>query len=260
MTQPQRPDQIIDPPAAVLAPGGAAGIFRGRLVIIIGGSTTGASGLFMYNPALALDDLVESGSPVAGTDSAGNAYLAGWTSYGLSSGSTYLAASLQEGSVQFWVSTTGEAGPYTENVAIGVAGSTFQYFTATETFIGQGTPAVAAPDPGISSPLTKESWHNLSLVNGWAGGLRYRLLPDGRVEIAAGLDSSAATAFQCGTMPANYIPTSTEYVAAGATANVASGVAPFIQIVASTGVVNVSGLHAFSNAGTFVAGGSYAMD
>lgn len=259
MTQPRRPDQEINPPAAVVAPGGAAGVFRGRLVVIIGGSTTGAAGLFMYNPSLAANDLVESGSPVNGNDSVGNEYIAGWTSYGLVSSSTYRAAALQQGGISWYRSTTGEAGPYTISNGFGVGGSTDQYLTGTTTYVGQGTPAVAAPDPSISSPLTAESWHNLGFSNGWAGTFRYRMLPDGRVEVDVAISSAAATSSTVGTMPANYIPANTVYIAAGANGNVGTAVAPFIQFIGSTGVVTMNGLHAFSTAGTFVVGGSYPL-
>jgi hypothetical protein len=259
VTTPPRPDQAIDPPAAVLAPGGAAGVFRGRLVVISGSSTNGSTGLFVYSPSPGAGNLVTSIAALAGTDPYGNAYLQGTVNYALVSGTTWLAAALLGGQLQWWVSTTGQAGPYTENLAIGAAGSTDQYFVSTATFVGLGTPAVAAPDPGISSPVTPESWHNLALVNGWTGTFRYQLLADGRVEVDVNISSAAATAFVCGTMPANYIPANTVYLAAGSTGNVSSSLAPFLQVIASTGNVTMNGLHAFSTAGQWVAGGSYPL-
>lgn len=104
-----------------------------------------------------------------------------------------------------------------------------------------------------------DGWQALPLVNGWTGTARFKALPDGRVELDVALSSAAATAFQFSTIPLAYLPLNTVYIAAGATANVATGVSPYIQVV-STGVLNMEGLHAFSTAGIFVAGGSYPRD
>jgi hypothetical protein len=49
------------------------------------------------------------------------------------------------------------------------------------------------------------------------------------------------------------------YMAAGSTGNVSSSLAPFLQVIASTGNVTMNGLHAFSTAGQWVAGGSYPL-
>ena len=79
MTNPRRPDQESDPPPMVVAPGGAAGTFRGRYVIIFG--TGKNSGLFVYSPIPATGNLVASIAAAAGTDPYGNAYLAGICDY-----------------------------------------------------------------------------------------------------------------------------------------------------------------------------------
>jgi len=76
-----RPDQNTDPPPMVVAPGGNAGVFKGRLVVIFGTSANGSTGLFVYSGSPALGNLVGSIASVAGTDPYGNAYLAGLTGY-----------------------------------------------------------------------------------------------------------------------------------------------------------------------------------
>lgn len=60
---PRRAGQDYDPPNAVLAPGGNAGVFRGRL-IIIKGSAAPSSGLFVYdNSGNLIDSITFSGGP-----------------------------------------------------------------------------------------------------------------------------------------------------------------------------------------------------
>jgi len=78
---PARLDQVDTPPPMVVAPGGNAGVFKGRLVVIFGTSSNGSTGLFVYSGAPALGNLVGSIASVPGTDPYGNAYLAGLTGY-----------------------------------------------------------------------------------------------------------------------------------------------------------------------------------
>ena len=65
MTTPPRPDQEIDPPAQVIAPGGNAGIFRGRLIIVNGVTAPPGSGIFIYDNTGAL---IGAWVGAAGTD------------------------------------------------------------------------------------------------------------------------------------------------------------------------------------------------
>lgn len=106
--------------------------------------------------------------------------------------------------------------------------------------------------------ITTDTWHTLTLINGWTGTCKYRMQATGRVEIWVAIQSSAATAFQFGTMPAGYIPGSTNYIAAGSTGDVSSVVGPFIQVT-NTGVISMNGLSAFSTSGIWVAGGTYPL-
>lgn len=75
-----RVDQVYDPAPPAL-PTGAAPVFRGRLVVIFGSAADGSTGLFVYSGTPANGNLIASIASVAGTDTFGNAYLAGITSY-----------------------------------------------------------------------------------------------------------------------------------------------------------------------------------
>jgi hypothetical protein len=105
---PRRPDQR--PPLSREGGqvGGAAGVFRGRLVIISGSSATGAAGLFGYSSAApAANTLIFSDAPVNGRDSKGNYYLAGRCSYGFySAGSIYVCVQLNLGVITWYTATT----------------------------------------------------------------------------------------------------------------------------------------------------------
>ena len=115
---------------------------------------------------------------------------------------------------------------------------------------------LTAVKPGTSgTTLASESWHNLSLLNGWTGTARYRMLPDGNIQLDLALSSAAATASEFAAVPAGYAPSATRYIGAGATANVSTAVAPYVEI--TTTQLSMNGLHAFSTAGTWVCGGSY---
>ena len=75
-----RVDQQWQPgPQRVIAPGGAAGTFRGRLVVVFG--TGPNTGLFVYSGTPGAGNLILSITAAAGTDPYGNPYKAGTTSY-----------------------------------------------------------------------------------------------------------------------------------------------------------------------------------
>lgn len=86
MTQPRRPDQQYLPPGTPVAPATAAGIFRGRQVIIFG--TGPGTGLFIYDPAPGAGTLVGSATSAADSDQYGNPYAGpGFAVYSLTGGS-----------------------------------------------------------------------------------------------------------------------------------------------------------------------------
>ncbi len=98
-----RPDQRTYPPGAVITPGGAAGTFRGRLVVVYG---VGYSGVFVYSPSPAEGNLIVSIAAKAGTDPYGNAYPQGLkVTTGVISGTT-ISASTFEGT-DFSIGTDG---------------------------------------------------------------------------------------------------------------------------------------------------------
>lgn len=136
-----------------------------------------------------------SGVPAAFTDSAGNAVLAGNTSYIFVSGSTYLAASEQSGALVFYVSTTGQAGPWSATVQANGATTAADH----SLYVGKQdgnfyrvrayAPTLLA-DPGI--------WQDLRpLANSFVGTIasRYppqcRFLPDGNVQVAGYVQTPA---------------------------------------------------------------------
>lgn len=76
-----------------------------------------SSGMFFYSPSEAAGNLIFSITPTTGTDSFGNAYLTGTTSY-TNNGPFYSAASL-DGGIMTWYKSTTEAGPWTNEAGIG---------------------------------------------------------------------------------------------------------------------------------------------
>lgn len=84
-----------------------------------------AAGAFFYSGTPALGNLVASVTNSSGTDSSGNAYLSGITSYNLVAG-TATACQVWGASMSLYVSTSGAGGPYTSFAGIGssTSGST----------------------------------------------------------------------------------------------------------------------------------------
>ena len=87
------------------------GTFSGTNFII------NSSGAFFYSPSEAAGNLVASITNNTGTDTFGNAYLSGVTSY-TNNGSFYSASSMNGGIIDWYKSTT-EAGPWTAQAGIG---------------------------------------------------------------------------------------------------------------------------------------------
>jgi hypothetical protein len=106
-------------------------------------------GFFLYSPTKAFGNLVSSDTVQAGTDSVGNAFLAGNTTYQI--GSTCFATSLNGGFINFYTAT-GAGGPWTfqGNILISTVGPTLVF-----NFPQLGG-AITIPQPAIavSMPLT----------------------------------------------------------------------------------------------------------
>lgn len=112
----------------------------------------------------------------------------------------------------------------------------------------------------LAPVIPADTWHSVSLLNGWSGAAAYRLMPGGNVQIDVVIDSTSATAFKFGSLPAAYQPASTRYIAAGASANAgtASATVTMVQI-ATNGDISMLEVHAFSTAATFGCSGFYRL-
>lgn len=110
----RRADQRYDPPRREAIPGGRAGTFRGRLVVVYGSAKN--QGVFVYSGAPAAGNLIASVAATASTDSHGNAYLAGQTSYD-NTGSGYKALNVNSSALVFYTAST-YAGPWTTGASL----------------------------------------------------------------------------------------------------------------------------------------------
>jgi len=220
MTTPPRPDQEIDPPAQVIAPGGAAGVFKGRLVIVFG---PGYSGVFVYSPTPGTGNLIASVAAAAGTDPYGNVYQAGVFSYtgggeaGLASGALVLEALSAVSPGTLTATAPGVLGLQTGFQQGGdTAGEIFLYSLGASPSgaplaqLGQATTLVASA-PGTA---TAETWHTLGgglgITNLTSDHGRYRFTPEGEVEIDVLLRATGSVTGASGTfansLASGYLP------------------------------------------------------
>jgi hypothetical protein len=176
-------------------------VFKGRLVVISGSSTNGTVGLFVYSGTPANGNLVASIASTAGTDSFGNAYQAGITSYdpavtgnvvNLFAGiitlsntgfATQVGATISFANASMSI-ISARAAIATANeilMAGGASGGTVTRFQGSD-----GAPAFCKTcEPNNFGAST--NWHNLSGFNaGWSVGnsVRYRFTIDNMIEIA----------------------------------------------------------------------------
>ena len=235
-TVPPRPDQQYTPgQPAVIAPGAASGIFRGRLVVVQGSGPPG-SGLFIYSGPAALGNLIYSEAATAGFDAVGNAVLQGATSYTNLGGGTYQAINLNSGKLAIYTATS-EAGPWTAQSSIngtpagelllnsngdlsllsavgaGLLMTNVNAFTG-DVVMNSGY-IIAASDPSIGG---EEVWHTVPYITpGWGPDgqdLQYRLTPGGLVEMTGPLKFTSTSSGQsisvnnqfATALPAAYIP------------------------------------------------------
>ena len=107
-----------------------------------------------------------------------------------------------------------------------------------------------------------ETWHPMSLVNGWAAGSspnvapQYRMVasPPNTVEVIGTLAGASSTSAQFATLPTDYIPGSQQMVPAQTTSATAENC--FIQ-VGTSGSMSVQGA---SHTGTYVFHGFVSLD
>jgi len=222
------------PPGGNPVPGiqpGSQGVITANRVIIAGPNGQ----LLVYNGTPANGNLIASIAGAAGTDQFGNAYKAGITEYGAASSFVQLvngALVLSDVGGQTWLINSSQSGlPRIE-------------LDSDQSVFVNSSGFVVAAAPG--TPSTPEIWHTMSgFSNSWAASgntPRYRLLPDGNVQLDGAMDATSATAAAFFTMPAGYAPASpTKLWAGGANGGVIAGQAPFIQ-AASTGVLSIGGV------------------
>lgn len=220
----RRPDQVVSPPPAVLAPGGAAGVFRGRLVIVYG--TGPGSGVFVYDPSPGAGNLVASITE-ASTDQYGNGTIPGAIA---SYGGTVGYAALGSGAViirRYTDATaaqvSGGGGRLILHSGQATAGDDDVWLYLNDS--SQGGPEVVI-SPGLSgtapifivttepgNPGTAETWHPLTLASGWSAvsGFPtpgYRLNALGNVELTGRIThASLASSGLIANLPAGYYST-----------------------------------------------------
>lgn len=190
---PRRPDQQHDPaPPAV--PTGANAVFKGRLVVISGTAADGSSGLFVYSPTPAAGNLVASITSVAGSDSFGNAFFAGITSY--DPHGTTDVVNIVNGMVQFTQtgSTNQPAFLQWANASLTIQGAAAPtgFGIAAQVILAagvtEGTVRINSSDGSPARLVTTEpnnfgvttAWHSLSgFAAGWSVGIavQYRFSP-----------------------------------------------------------------------------------
>jgi hypothetical protein len=113
------------------------------------------------------------------------------------------------------------------------------------------TGTINAFQPG-ASPAVVETWHPMTLLNGWAAGPNgtpsYKMCAQGKQLWISGelRQSSAPTAVTIAVLPSAYWPAHIGAAAVGATSNVTSGATAFVQ-VDTTGNVTIGGITASTN-------------
>ena len=214
MTTPPRPDQQIDPPAQVIAAGGAAGVFRGRLIIVNGVTAPPGSGIFIYNNTGAL---IGSWVGAAGTDPIDHqAVVLGLT---VQNPAATISANMQSGSLIIEKFSGVVAPP-----EIKILDDTITAGTASDTTLTAAqiiTPLISAVTPGDNTGGA-ETWHDLTTMsNGWSigGHAAYTMLPSGWLGVAfkdlvPGTDTDGTVIFSAANgLPAAYAPANNHRVA-----------------------------------------------
>jgi hypothetical protein len=242
MTLDPRPDQAIDPPGLAVSPGGAAGVFRGRLIIVQGTVAPPGSGIFVYD---ATGNLIGAWVGAPGTDPIDH----GAVQLGLTvqNASGTLVTNMQSGSITL-TKVSGVLAPPSLAVQDDTVntGNTPSVIDAT----GVLTSLVTTYDP-VALDGTVEAWHSLgTLANYTIAAGRYRMTPEGELELdidVTGNGSNAGTTTFGNTLPTAYRPAITRHVGIGTTRPQTNGeswprlfisTAGGVQVVATASVTN----------------------
>jgi hypothetical protein len=214
------------------------------------------NGEFFYSGTPALGNLVESITQISGTDAYGNAYLTGHASYFKVSSSLWYAiavdAATYSAPVVAFLTATSPAGPWTQLanilykslgapgpgdvIALNVDGGDRAYITTNGIQIPLAE-LITATDPGTSN--TPETWHNATLINGWAnqgGGLdtlQYKLMPDNSIWLKGTISPAAQTNTQFMTLPAGYRPFTAQDIGVGFHTATGAGQGAFLRVATS---------------------------
>jgi hypothetical protein len=116
----RRPDQVFRPAIPGIGAGGAAGTVRATKVIIIGSGGE----LLVYSPTAAAGNLIASIAGANGTDTYGNAFVQGVTSY--QAPGVGVASGLQGGQIQLYTGPVSGAGPWTSQFSLTTNGAQVQ--------------------------------------------------------------------------------------------------------------------------------------
>jgi hypothetical protein len=217
----------------------------------------------IYNGTPAFGNLVSSITNAAGTDTFGNAYLAGNTQY-FDPGTGNVFAMQNSGIALNWYQALTEAGPWnlktTLNLILDLVNPRTLSVGDFQMEIGD---IIVATDP--SSVVHKEEdWHDITplLINGWApvsGGCRYKLNAMGRVVFDGSLSVGLATAANIASFPSGpYRPTVQRNWAAAATGGVVAGQSPSLQM-SSGGTLAVLGVTPGTAGAVLIMGDGYSI-
>jgi hypothetical protein len=213
----------------------------------------------IYSGTPAANNLIASITSAPAVDSFGNFILPQLASYGGTAGSYWALQQSITGSGPFIAAysgvtmtawTSGAVAAAAAAVSWDLTGNTLflKPLSVTNPAIGSSSSQVDAQSdfvfeagwfaraahPGTTD--TAETWQAMTLLNSWANvagfaTARYRLTPLNQVEVIGALSAAAATASTFFTLPAAYRPATQQPVAAaGASASVPAGLAPWIRV------------------------------
>lgn len=219
------------------------GIFDGNNFVI------NTSGAFFYSGVPALGNLAESVTNAAGTDSFGNAYLEGVSSYMLIGG-IYFAVNMSRNQLSFYKATV-PGGPYTVGGDMRLSGNAL-VIDAQVGFLqlpASTAPGPALPNMAAGTQWAVDNWVTSTLANGWfkgTGFLFYRKTVENELQITFDITAPAAavngvTIF---TFPGAYSPVSTHQFPIAVTAQNSGTANPAHMFVNSAGVMQSSGVAA----------------
>jgi hypothetical protein len=235
----QNPSASPSPSWAILQNGLA--YFFG-LTIEGGGTFTGPdyiinpSGEFFYSSTPAFGNLVYSEASAAGTDSFGNAYLQGTTTY-----FNTIAIQQLSNEIRAWFALTA-AGPYTltgSSIAFGISPGSISIGGALGSIGGTvANPTLITTDPGTAASTFGTDW---GASGSGANGAVFQLQPNGWVNVAIDVKTTAAApAAEVCAIPAGYAPSAS--IVCGALLPTAGGGAAYPLTAFSTGTLQQAGV------------------